>query len=183
MTMRSVPFRPLTLHTRGAVSLLATGALLFSSQFSLAQFTQQGPKLTDVTAPGAGQGQSVALSGDGNTALVGGPQDHDFLGAAWVYVRNNSVWVQQGSKLLGNNAIGDAVAQGWSVALSGGGNTALVGGTGDSGPARGPTSATRHSLGYQEPYEGLLDHGGARARGAVYTAPIPYFPVLNRQIR
>jgi hypothetical protein len=62
--------------------------------------------------------------------------DHNFLGAAWVYVRNNSSWVQQGSKLLGNNAIGDAVAQGWSVALSGDGNTALVGGTGDSGLVR-----------------------------------------------
>lgn len=136
MTNRLLPFPQLTLKTRGVVSLFTAGVLLFSSQLSLAQFTQQGPKLTDVTAPGAAQGQSVALSGDGNTALVGGPVDHNFLGAAWVYIRNNSSWVQQGSKLLGNNAIGEAVAQGWSVALSSDGNTALVGGTGDSGVVR-----------------------------------------------
>jgi hypothetical protein len=112
------PFLPPQQLTRGAVALLTTGVLIFSSQVSLAQLTQQGPKLTDITAPEAGQGQSVAMSGDGNTALVGGPQDHNLLGAAWVYVPNSGVWVQQGSKLLGNNAIGDAVAQGWSVALS-----------------------------------------------------------------
>jgi hypothetical protein len=136
MTKRFSPFPQITLNRRSTISLLTAGVLLFSSQLSLAQFTQQGPKLADVTAPGAGQGKSVALSADGNTALVGGPQDHNFLGAAWVYVRNNSAWVQQGSKLLGNNAIGDAVAQGWSVALSSDGNTALVGGIGDSSLVR-----------------------------------------------
>jgi hypothetical protein len=100
-------------------------------------FTQQGPKLTDSTSPGASQGSSVAVSGDGNTTLVGGPQDNNFVGAAWVYVRNNSSWVQQGSKLIGNGAVGESVAQGWSVALSGDGNTALVGGPGDKNSVGG----------------------------------------------
>jgi hypothetical protein len=48
-------------------------ALLFSSQLALAQFTQQGPKLFGNDAVGnAYQGNSVSLSADGNTALVGG---------------------------------------------------------------------------------------------------------------
>jgi hypothetical protein len=70
-------------HARliGASSVLIFAALLLSSQLALAQFTQQGPKLvgsfTDFGSqppqtPGQ-QGWSVALSGDGNTAIVGGP--------------------------------------------------------------------------------------------------------------
>jgi len=33
----------------------------------------------------AEQGTSVALSGDGNTAIVGGPIDNIYVGAAWVF--------------------------------------------------------------------------------------------------
>jgi hypothetical protein len=54
-----------------------------------AQFTQQGPKLVGTGAvngyKGASQGGSVSLSGDGNTAIVGGRLDNDGAGAAWVY--------------------------------------------------------------------------------------------------
>jgi hypothetical protein len=38
--------------------------------------TQQGSKLVGTGALGAAQGISVALSGDGNTAIVGGPGDN-----------------------------------------------------------------------------------------------------------
>ena len=41
-------------------------------------------------------------------------------------------FAQQGTKLIGTGAIGDA-AQGWSASLSYDGNTAIVGGIGDSG--------------------------------------------------
>jgi hypothetical protein len=37
--------------------------------------TQQGTKLVGTGAVGAAEGISVALSGDGNTAIVGGPGD------------------------------------------------------------------------------------------------------------
>ena len=97
-----------------------------------AQFVQQGGKL--VAADPAGypeQGWSVALSADGNTAIVGGPDDNcnanGCVGAAWVYTRSGGVWAQQGSKLVGTGAVGYA-EQGYSVALSADGNTALVGG-------------------------------------------------------
>jgi hypothetical protein len=78
----------------------------------------------------AGQGQSVSLSGDGNTAIVGGPDDNSPSGpgAAWVFTRTGGVWSQE-AKLVGTGAIGPAF-QG-SVSLSGDGNTAIVGGSRD----------------------------------------------------
>jgi hypothetical protein len=98
-------------------------------------WSQQGGELigTDAVGPAA-QGQSVALSADGNTAIVGGPQDSYMAGAAWVFTRSSGVWSQQGSKLVGTGAVGDAV-QGASVALSADGNTAIVGGYSDSSDA------------------------------------------------
>ena len=54
------------------------------------------------------------------------------IGAAWVYTRNGDVWTQQGGKLVGSGAVGSA-QQGWSVALSGDGKTAIVGGFADNG--------------------------------------------------
>jgi hypothetical protein len=73
-------------------------ALVWSVQPAVAQaqFTQQGPKLVGTGAIGnAQQGTSVALSGDGNTAIVGGPfdnnqsPDHPYpsVGAAWVFAK------------------------------------------------------------------------------------------------
>ena len=51
-------------------------ALAWLAQPSLADFTQQGPKLVGSGAVGnANQGASVALSADGNTAIVGGYND------------------------------------------------------------------------------------------------------------
>lgn len=79
----------------------------------------------------AGQGSSVALSGDGNTAIVGGFTDSSGTGAVWIWTRNGPVWTQQGLKLVGSGSIGNA-EQGYSVALSFDGNTAIVGGFNDN---------------------------------------------------
>jgi hypothetical protein len=98
-------------------------------------WTQQGAKL--VGSGGVGStflGTAVALSADGNTALVGGNGDSSFAGAAWVFTRSGGVWTQQGGKLVGSGATGNAF-QGAAVALSGDGNTAIVGGLQDSGAA------------------------------------------------
>ena len=96
-------------------------------------FSQQGPKLVGSGAIGhALQGASIALSADGNTAIVGGWHDDNGVGAAWAWIRNNGVWIQQGQKLVGSGALGFA-AQGTSVALSADGNTAIVGGARDGG--------------------------------------------------
>ena len=91
-------------------------------------WTQQGGKLVGTGKVGqAGQGISVALSADGNTAIVGGPYDDRGTGAVWIYTRSGDAWTQQGSKLVGAGAVGRA-SQGSSVALSADGNTAVVGG-------------------------------------------------------
>lgn len=98
-----------------------------------AQFVQQGPKKvgTGILGNHPYQGTSVALSADGNTALVGGYSDNENTGAVWVWNRSGDVWTQ-GPKLVGAGAEGTNVYQGYSVALSADGNTALVGGPGDS---------------------------------------------------
>jgi hypothetical protein len=62
---------------------------------------------------------------------VGGPGDNDRAGAAWVYTRSDGVWNQQGGKLVGVGA-GGAAFQGYSVALSADGRTAIVGGNLDA---------------------------------------------------
>jgi len=108
-------------------------------------WSQQGGELIGTGAVGpAAQGQSVALSADGNTAIVGGPQDSYMAGAAWVFTRSSGLWSQQGSKLVGTGAVGDAV-QGASVALSADGNTAIVGGYSDSSDAGAIWVFTRSS--------------------------------------
>jgi hypothetical protein len=101
-----------------------------------ATWTQQGLKL--VASDGtwsARQGSSVALSANGNTAIVGGPQDgiNSARGAAWIWTRTAGAWTQQGSKLVDATVLG--VYQGSSVALSGDGNTAIVGGPIGAGAA------------------------------------------------
>jgi hypothetical protein len=129
-TRRGLPAISL-LNLLGA-SILICAVALFSSQPALAQFTQQGPKLVGTGAVAASQqGVSIALSGDGNTAIVGGRSDNFLAGAAWVYTRSGTVWTQQGGKLVGAGAVGPA-EQGSSVALSGDGNTAVVGGSSDN---------------------------------------------------
>lgn len=98
-----------------------------------ATWAQQGPKLTGGEEQGEPHfGGAVALSGDGQTALIGGPGDDEYVGAAWVFTRTpeGSTWAQQGHKLVAGDEQG-AGHLGVSVALSSDGNTALVGGLAD----------------------------------------------------
>jgi hypothetical protein len=127
-------------------------------------WSQQGPKLVgDCTGScsgpaGTGEsgqaafGESLALSSDGNTALIGAEGDNDSAGAAWVFTRSGSVWSQQGAKLVGDctslcsgpNGTGETAGGarggadfGISVALSADGNTALIGGRADGSEEQG----------------------------------------------
>jgi hypothetical protein len=98
-------------------------------------WTQQGPKLvgTNIIGSFARQGDSVSLSADGNTTIVGGSTDNSFTGAAWVFTRSDDVWSQQ-AKLVGTDAVGTG-RQGGSVSLSRDGNYAMVGGPFDNSSA------------------------------------------------
>ena len=97
-------------------------------------WSQQGRKLA-VASPGrALQGYAVALSADGNTAVVGGIYDHGTAGGTWVWTRNGGAWAQS-AKLVGTEASGFESYQGGAVAISAGGDTVIIGGNGDNGGA------------------------------------------------
>jgi hypothetical protein len=119
-------------------ALLGCAVLIAASQPAQAEYRQQKLIGTGTSEGFAEQGFSVGMSSDGNTAIVGGPQDGYNgvgglgVGAAWVFTRNNGVWTQQGTKLAGNDAAAGFAVQGISVALSADGNTAAVGGPDDN---------------------------------------------------
>lgn len=98
-----------------------------------------GSGFSPATVP---SGWSLALSYDGSTLVVGNPYDgggvwgvNTGVGAVWVFVRSNGVWSQQGPKLVGAGFSGSAPGQGYSAALSGDGNTLLIGGPYDGDPS------------------------------------------------
>ena len=89
---------------------------------------QQGPMLSAGDELGEGRfAYSVALSGDGDVALIGAPRDAH-AGAVWVFARTGTSWKQQGPKLESPPEPSSAGHFGASVALSSSGATALVGG-------------------------------------------------------
>ncbi len=124
-------------------------------------WTQQGPKLTAADESGYGQfGYSVALSADGNTALIGGFYEGVGVGAAWVFTRSGTTWTQQGSKLTGAGESGDGYF-GCSVALSADGNTALIGGFYEGAGVGAAWVFTRSGTTWTQQGSKLTDTGGA----------------------
>ncbi len=93
-------------------------------------WSEQAKLIGDGAIGAAQQGGAVSLSGDGNTALIGGYLDNSKTGAAWVFTRNGAAWTQS-RKLVGTGATGNA-DQGYSVALSADGTTAAIGGPTDN---------------------------------------------------
>ncbi|MEJ7675204.1 MAG: hypothetical protein WKF59_21490 [Chitinophagaceae bacterium] len=90
-------------------------------------WAQQGSKLVGSGNIGfSRQGSSVSISGDGNTVVIGGDWDNGVtnrqgryyqeLVPAWIFTRNNGMWAQQGSKLVGSDNIGYSM-QGSSVSI------------------------------------------------------------------
>ena len=102
------------------------GAVNIFTRSGTSAWTQQA--LISSPSSGASFGQSVSLSGDGNTLAIGGPATTD--GTTWVYTRSGSSWSQQASLTGAPSASGQQ--QGYSVALSADGNTLTVGGPGYS---------------------------------------------------
>lgn len=97
-------------------------------------WTQSSGTLLASDATGQSQqGVSVAMSGDGTTAMVGGNIQDDGAGAAWVYTLSGGSWTQQGSRLWPNDSVDSWVDFGVSLALSADGNTALIGGDNENG--------------------------------------------------
>lgn len=93
-------------------------------------WTQQQKLLASDAASNDEFGGSVALSSDGNTAIVGAPTKNSSLGAAYVFTRSGSTWTQQQKLSASDAATGDRFGD--SVALSSDGNTAIVGASAES---------------------------------------------------
>jgi hypothetical protein len=110
-------------------------------------------------------GWRVALSGDGNTLAVGAfgedgsgtgvnPASNEGAsdsGAAYVYRRTGATWAFEATIKASNTGAGDQF--GWSVALSGDGNTLAVGAQFEDGSGTGVNPASNE---------------GADGSGAVY---------------
>jgi hypothetical protein len=112
---------------------LAVLVALAVGDAAAAPFVLQGERFTGAeTTSGAHFGRSVALSADGNTALVGAPEEGGGAGAAWVFTRSGGVWMQQGGELTGSGEVGSGQF-GTSVDLSADGSTAVIGGPSDNG--------------------------------------------------
>lgn len=121
-----------TSNSVSVVSLAGTGTSSgnFTVQGTPYPYFQQGTKKTN-SVFASQQGASVAVSSDGNTAVIGAPGDNSGKGAAYIYVRSGNTWSQQGAKLVGTGAVGNA-RQGTSVAISDDGNTIAIGGNYDN---------------------------------------------------
>jgi PKD repeat protein len=135
-----------------------------------ATWTQEGEKLApddESEAEESQFGSSVALSADGDTALIGGPDDNGRQGAAWVFMRSDSSWTQQGAKLTGGGESG-AGELGSSVALTGDGDTALVGGPSDDEGVGAVWTYTRSGSTWTQAGPKLTSNGETGERGIGY---------------
>jgi hypothetical protein len=139
-------------------------------------WTQQGPALTineeeagsgeecGAEAAECGFGHSVALSADGNTAIVGAPTDHSEDGAAWVFTRTDGEWSRHGVELSGGDAESGIGRFGAAVALSADGGTAIVGAPGNHAHHGAAWVFTRSGSSWTQP--GVEVTGGPEVRGA-----------------
>ena len=113
------PYEDTSAFTAGAAYIFTRSGTTWSEQQKIqASDKQQGDQL----------GKSVAISGDGNTALVtaafedtGGTD----AGAAYVFTRSGTTWTEQAKIQASDKQASDYF--GWSAAISDDGNTAIVG--------------------------------------------------------
>ena len=104
---------------------------------------QAGPMSYTTSVASQSQGSSVALSADGNTALVGGPMYGSGAGNVFVWTRSGTTWSQQASLTCTTGCDGHNTKFGTSVSLSNDGNTAIIGGPYDNSQVGGAWVWTR----------------------------------------
>jgi hypothetical protein len=98
-------------------------------------WARQGKALTGKDEVGQAEfGSAVALAADGNTAVIGGPDDNRGIGAAWVFLRTGSTWKQDGPKLVARGERGHG-SFGCSASLSSSGTVAVIGACTDDNAA------------------------------------------------
>jgi hypothetical protein len=125
-----------------APSAAGTQNFRATSRIRVGQLPRPSAKLGDGAEGGeSGSPTSVALSLNGETALVGAPGDGGGVGSVSVFTRSGSNWIQETPALAGSGEIGRG-AFGSSVALSADGNVALIGGRSDGASREGQCCAT-----------------------------------------
>ena len=120
-----------TPYDRGPTDTLTWSGTAYIFTLSNGNWTQQ----RQIRASNAGHqdrfGTSVAISGNGNTVLVGAPREdsqYTDTGATYIFTRSNGTWTEHTDILRGSDrGINDQF--GTSVAISSDGNTAIVGAT------------------------------------------------------
>jgi hypothetical protein len=113
----------------------AGAAWVFTYSSLKDEWEQQGKKLIGGGEEEIGEGYfgfSVAISGDGKTALIGCHVEKNHVGSAWVFANSGTGWKQQGKKLTGEEEEVGKGDFGYSVALSYKGETAAVGAFNDN---------------------------------------------------
>jgi IPT/TIG domain/FG-GAP repeat len=129
-------------------------------------FTRSGSTwspTSELTSPEPGVkrrfGAAVSVSGDGSTVIVGAPR---LRGRAWLFTRSGSTWVAQSPALSGAGEEGEGFF-GHSVALSTGGETALVGAPGNSSDRGAVWAFKRTGTGWEQ--EGSMLTGDGETPG------------------
>jgi IPT/TIG domain/FG-GAP repeat len=140
-----------------ASTAVVGGALDAAGRGAVWVFARSGEELKQqekLTAPSeVGEsffGGSVALSHDGNEAIVGAPGDNSAVGAAWVFTRSGEAWTAASEALRGGVEESGAGRFGSSVALSAEGRTALVGARTDNGLAGAAWAFTNAAGGWEQ---------------------------------
>ncbi|MCP4003495.1 MAG: hypothetical protein GY725_04810, partial [bacterium] len=115
-------------------------------------WVQRGSDIDGETA-GDGSGWSVAMSGDGYSVIIGAPENGggDSPGQARVFDWSGGAWVQRGSDIDGEGAVDRS---GESVAMSGGGDTVIIG-----APARNNVIKAGQARVYELPRPRLVRQG------------------------
>ncbi|XXT18561.1 hypothetical protein WME94_50870 [Sorangium sp. So ce429] len=123
-------------------------AYVFTRSSTTAPWSQQQKLLASDKSSEDAFGTSVALSADGSTMIVGAPSEDDGStsnnGAAYVFTKSGTTWIQQAKLLASDKANSDRF--GWSVALAGNGNTAFVGAYQEDDPTG--TATTNNGAAY-----------------------------------
>ncbi len=101
-------------------------------------WTQQGSKLVGTGYVGTDIEQGTGVAIQGNTLIVGGIADNNYIGATWVFTRSGSTWTQVGDKLVGTGYIGTDIEQGSSLAINGDENIIVTSGPFDNDAGVGP---------------------------------------------
>ena len=119
-----------SLSSDGNTALVGSGRNDFTGAayvftHSAAGWTQQKELTIPNAVAGDFFGYAAVLAGDGNTALVGAAGNSQTTGAAYVFSRSGATWTQQQQLTAPQPTVSDQF--GSALALSGDGNTALVG--------------------------------------------------------